>query len=76
MWFDWSRSVEEPNVYVLVEAFRDERAGQAHVQSAHFAAARRDLPPHLSETPQIVNVTVPQEGWSLLGEMEVDPRER
>ncbi|GAA3589454.1 putative quinol monooxygenase [Streptomyces osmaniensis] len=71
LWFDWSRSVEEPTEYVLVEAFRDEEAGAAHVQSAHFKAAQQTLPPHLAETPRIVNMTVPQDDWSLLGEMAV-----
>lgn len=71
LWFDWSRSVEDPTEYVLVEAFRDDAAGGAHVQSDHFAAARRTLPPHLAETPRIVNVSVPQDGWSSLGEMAV-----
>jgi quinol monooxygenase YgiN len=70
LWFDWSRSVDDPTEYVLVEAFRDD-AGAAHVQSDHFAKALRDLPPHLAETPRIVNVTVPQDDWSALGEMAV-----
>ncbi|GGO69308.1 putative quinol monooxygenase [Nonomuraea cavernae] len=74
LWFDWSRSVEEPDVYVLVEAFRDDEAGAAHVGSEHFAEARRTLPPHLAETPRIVNVNVPQDDWSLLGEMAVPER--
>jgi quinol monooxygenase YgiN len=71
LWFDWSRGVEDPTEYVLVEAFRDEEAGVAHVQSAHFKAAQQTLPPHLVETPRVVNMTVPQHDWSLLGEMEV-----
>jgi quinol monooxygenase YgiN len=71
LWFDWSRSLDDPNEYVLVEAFRDGPAGAAHVQSAHFKAAQRDLPPHLAETPRIVNVTVDQDDWSELGELAV-----
>lgn len=71
LWFEWSRSVDEPTEYVLVEAFRDDDAGVAHVQSAHFKAAQQTLPPHLVETPRIVNATVPQGDWSLLGEMAV-----
>ncbi|GAA2287033.1 putative quinol monooxygenase [Streptomyces atrovirens] len=71
LWFDWSRSVDDPTEYVLVEAFRDDEAGAAHVRSEHFTAARATLPPHLVETPRIVNVTVPQDDWSLLGEMAV-----
>jgi quinol monooxygenase YgiN len=71
LWFDWSRSLDDPTEYVLVEAFRDGDAGAAHVQSDHFRAAQGKLPPHLAETPRIVNMTVPQDDWSLLGEMAV-----
>ena len=71
LWFDWSRSVDNPNEYVLVEAFRDGDAGAAHVQSDHFKTAQRELPPHLAATPRIVNFVVPQDGWSELGEMAV-----
>ncbi|MGP3989333.1 putative quinol monooxygenase [Streptomyces sp. 3N207] len=75
LWFDWARSVEDPTEYVLIEAFRDEEAGVAHVQSEHFKAAQQTLPTHLVETPRVVNVTVPQHDWSLLGEMAVPTRE-
>jgi quinol monooxygenase YgiN len=71
LWFDWSRSVDDPDEYVLVEAFRDDAAGAAHVQSEHFRNAQRTLPPHLAQTPRIVNVTVPQDDWSRLGELAV-----
>ena len=36
LWFDWSRSLDDPTEYVLVEAFRDGDAGGEHVQSQHF----------------------------------------
>ncbi|WP_149549379.1 putative quinol monooxygenase [Streptomyces marokkonensis] len=75
LWFDWSRSVADPTEYVLVEAFRDDAAGAAHVQSEHFRTARRTLPPHLAETPRIVNMSVPQDDWSELGEMSVSGEE-
>jgi quinol monooxygenase YgiN len=71
LWFDWSRSLDDPNEYVLVEAFRDADAGGAHVNSDHFKKAQQTLPPHLARTPRIVNVTVEQDDWSLLGEMAV-----
>jgi quinol monooxygenase YgiN len=70
-WFDWSRSLDDPTEYVLVEAFRDDAAGAAHVQSAHFKAAQQMLPSYLVATPRIMNVTVPQDDWSELGEMAV-----
>ncbi len=72
LWFEWSRSVEDPTEYVLVEAFRDPDAGGAHVQSEHFKAAQRDLPPYLAATPRIVSTEVDQDGWSELGEMAVE----
>lgn len=71
MWFEWSRSITDPTQYVLVEAFADDDAAAAHVQSAHFKQAQQTLPPHLAETPKIVNSKVPQDDWSLLGEMAV-----
>jgi quinol monooxygenase YgiN len=74
LWFDWSRSLDNPNGYVLVEAFADQEAGAAHVHSEHFKQAQRELPGHLVATPRIINMTVPQDDWSELGEMAVTPR--
>ncbi len=72
LWFDWSRSLDDPNEYVLVEAFRDGDAGGAHVGSDHFKAAQQTLPQYLASTPKIVNFEVPQSDWSELGELAVD----
>ena len=71
LWFEWSRSLDDPTVYVLVEAFRDDDAGAAHVQSEHFRTATSTLPRYLARTPDIVNVSVPGTQWSALGEMAV-----
>jgi quinol monooxygenase YgiN len=71
LWFDWSRSLDDPHEYILVEAFRDEAAGAAHVTSGHFKKAQQTLPPHLTRTPRIVNAVVPQDDWSRLGELAV-----
>jgi len=72
LWFDWSRSVDDPNEWVLVEAFEDDGAGP-HVQSDHFRSAIEQLPQALVETPRIINTTI--EGardWSRMAEMQVD----
>jgi len=71
LWFEWSRSLDDPDEYVLIEAFADADAGGAHVQSAHFKQAQQTLPAHLAETPRIINVTIPQDDWSRLGELAV-----
>ncbi|HEY4556826.1 MAG TPA: putative quinol monooxygenase [Enteractinococcus sp.] len=70
LWFDWSRSVEDPNEYVLLEAFKDD-AAEAHVTSAHFKQAQQDLPPLLQETPKVRNMQIEGEQWDELGEMAV-----
>ncbi len=72
MWFDWSRGLDDPTEYVLVEAFRDQDAGAAHVGSAHFKAAQRELPQHLVATPKIISTTIDQDDWAELGELSVE----
>ena len=71
LWFDWSRSVDNPNEFVLVEAFRDDAAG-AHVNSEHFAEAMRTMPQALIETPRIINTSIDADGWGLMGELTVE----
>ncbi len=71
LWFEWSRSLDDPHEYVLVEAFRDGDAGGAHVSSDHFRAAQAELPPYLAATPRIVSQDVDQDDWNELGEMQV-----
>lgn len=70
-WFEWSRSVEDPAEFVLVEAFEDD-AAEAHVTSDHFKAAMQDLPQALVATPRVVSQSVEGDDWSELGEMSVD----
>jgi quinol monooxygenase YgiN len=72
LWFEWSRSLDDPTEYVLVEAFRDGDAGGAHVGSDHFKEAMATLPAHLVETPRIVSQLVDQDDWSELGELRVE----
>jgi quinol monooxygenase YgiN len=74
LWFDWSRSVDDPNEFVLIEAFRDGEAGAAHVASEHFRTAMQVMPEALARTPRIINGELPGEEWSLMGELEVPPR--
>jgi quinol monooxygenase YgiN len=71
LWFDWSRSLEDPAEYLLVEAFRDPTAGSAHVSSDHFTSAMRELPQALASTPRIISQTLDASGWSEMAEMSV-----
>ena len=70
LFFEWSRSVEDPDQYVLIEAFKDD-AAEAHVTSEHFRTAQAELPQYLARTPDIVSTEVDQDGWNELGEMTV-----
>lgn len=68
--FEWSRSVDDPNSYVLVEAFQND-AAEAHVTSEHFKKAVATLPDHIAATPQIINVQIPDAtGWSEMAEIQ------
>jgi quinol monooxygenase YgiN len=70
LWFEWNRSVEEPDTFVLVEAFTDDGAGP-HVSSDHFARAMVELRPALARTPAIVSRQVEGSGWGEMGELQI-----
>ena len=72
LFFEWSRSVDVPNQYLLVEAFENGEAGAAHVTSEHFKTAMSWMPDVIASKPDIINAEIPNEGW---GEMaELTPR--
>jgi quinol monooxygenase YgiN len=66
--FDWYRSADDPNLWVLIEVFRDAEAGQAHVESDHFKAASSMMPRWLAAAPEIIHVEVPGDSWSQVAE--------
>jgi quinol monooxygenase YgiN len=73
LFFEWSRSVDDPNLFVLLEAFADQEAGAAHVNSAHFKTIGTWAPDAVASTPEIINVEIPgASGWSRMA--EVTPR--
>ncbi|MDR1214552.1 MAG: antibiotic biosynthesis monooxygenase [Propionibacteriaceae bacterium] len=73
LWFDWFRSVEDPDTYLLCEGFRDPEAGSKHVNSAHFPLGLEAMRPHLLATPQIVSQNLPEwDGWATMGELQID----
>ncbi|MBW3638993.1 MAG: antibiotic biosynthesis monooxygenase [Actinobacteria bacterium] len=69
LFFEWSRSVDNPHQFVLVEAFESAAAGAVHVQTEHFRAAMTQMPPALAATPEIIHVEVPEQGWSTMSEL-------
>ncbi len=71
LWFDWSRSIDDPNEYVLIEAFTDEGAGP-HVNSEHFTVMQREFPQYLQATPLIISKQIESDGWAPMGEITVE----
>ncbi|NVM94140.1 putative quinol monooxygenase [Arthrobacter wenxiniae] len=71
LWFDWSRSVEDPAEFVLVEAFLDDDAAGAHVSSDHFKAGLEAMRPALLATPRIVSRKVEGDSWGEMGELRI-----
>jgi quinol monooxygenase YgiN len=71
LWFDWSRSIEDPAEFVLVEAFLDDDAAGTHVNSAHFKAGLEAMRPALVATPKIVSRKVDGDSWGEMGELQI-----
>ncbi len=47
--FDVLQQVDDPNRFVLYEAYVDEEAAKAHKQTAHYAAWRNAVEPWMAE---------------------------
>src|SRR6185503_9783298 len=70
LWFDWSRSLDDPAEYVLVEGFRDAEAGSVHVNSEHFKKAITEMPQALASKAKNNSQTIRRNGLSEIGQME------
>ena len=71
LWFQWSRSVERPQEYVLIEAYKDAQAGKEHVESGHFAEAMKTQGKYAATRPKVISFEKPGTGWDELGEIEM-----
>lgn len=70
--FDWFRSVDDPNVYLLVEMFTDRAAGDAHLASEHFGAAMGQMGHAYAGMPEVLYFETDGEGWSPMTEVGND----
>jgi quinol monooxygenase YgiN len=71
LFFEWSRSLEEPDTYVCVEGFRDADAGAAHVGTQAFKDFVGTAPDLVAAQPQIIYVDAPDvSGWGPMGEIQ------
>ncbi len=71
LFFEWSKSLEEPDTYVLVEGFRDAAAGASHVGTQAFKDFVERAPDLVAAQPQIIYVDAPDvSGWGPMGEIQ------
>jgi quinol monooxygenase YgiN len=71
LFFEWSKSLEEPDTWVLVEGFRDAAAGASHVGTQAFKDFVEQAPDLVAAQPQIVYVDAPDvSGWGPMGEIQ------
>ena len=71
LFFEWSKSVEEPDTWVCIEGFRDADAGGAHVGTQAFKDFVEKAPDLVSAQPQIIYVDAPDvPGFGPMGEIQ------
>ena len=74
LFFEWSRSLDDPDTFVSVEGFRDADAGAAHVRTQHFKDFVERAPDIVSAQPQMIYVDSPAlTGWRPMD--QVRPRD-
>lgn len=69
LWCHWSRNVENPDEYLLVEAFADAESAIAHAESEFFVAAMKRLPRYLTCAPYAINADLPVNGWTKMADL-------
>jgi quinol monooxygenase YgiN len=70
LFFKFSRSLTDENEYVCIEGFRDADAGAAHVAQPHVKRFFEAAPDVVSETPQIIYIDTPHDGFGPMGEIQ------
>jgi quinol monooxygenase YgiN len=73
LFFEWSKSLDDPDTFVCVEGFRDADAGASHVGTDAFRKFVDAAPDLVAAQPQIIYVDAPDvAGWGPMG--EISPR--
>ena len=76
LWCTWTRNVEKPDEYTLVEAFADADSARDHAMSEYFVEAMRVLPTYLQGPPQAINADLPGNGWVTLMDLPFFAQQR
>ena len=64
LWFVWTRNVDDPTEFFLIEAHREEYVDE-HLASPLLPKIKREWPEALLEAPQILMATLPGEEWTV-----------
>ena len=62
LWFRWSRDVDDPCVFYLLEGHR-ESAVEAHLRSPLIPRIQREWPAALVDTPRVLMSALPGDEW-------------
>lgn len=70
VFFEFSRSLREPNTFVCIEGFRDSQAGGEHMSQDHVTRFMAEMPDVVSAQPQIIYVDAEEvTGFGPMGEI-------
>lgn len=70
VFFEFSRSLTEPDTFVCIEGFRDGDAGKEHMAQDHVARFMQEMPDIVSAQPQIIYVDADEvTGFGPMGEI-------
>jgi len=72
-WFRWSRDVEDPTVFYLMEGHR-ETGVEEHLRSPLIPKIQREWPQALVGTPLVLKTSASGNGWKPLDLLPVPPR--
>lgn len=67
-WFWWSRSVDDPCVFFLLEGHREATVAD-HLASPLIPKIRKEWPQALVATPMVITAAVPGEGWQPMDDL-------
>ena len=71
LFFEWSRSLDDPDTFISVEGFRDSDAGAAHVRTEAFKDFVERAPDIVSAQPHMIYVDSPDiTGWRPMGQIQ------
>ena len=73
LWFWWARSVDEPDVFFLLEGHREDGV-EEHLRSPLIPKIQREWPVALVETPQVLMTVMPGNDWQEMALLPVPPR--